>query len=297
MTRILVTGIHGQVGFELLRACQPLGEVVGLDRQTLDLTDSQAIRRVLREAKPDVILNPAAYTAVDQAEQDERSATAINGDAVAVMAEEVARLNALFVHYSTDYVFDGSKGGAYTETDTPNPQSAYGRSKLAGEQALQASKADWLCLRTSWVYAARGKNFLRTILRLAAEREELRIVADQVGAPTSARLIAEATAQALRTAQQERSGGRFTSSILHLSASGATTWHDFATQIVDHYRASHPDRPLAVRAIHPITTADYPLPARRPACSRLDNTAFQQRFSLHLPDWAVGMRLCLAELG
>lgn len=297
MTRILVTGIHGQVGFELLRACQPLGEVVGLDRQALDLTDPQAIRRVLREAKPDVILNPAAYTAVDQAEQDERTATAINGDAVAVMAEEAARLRALFVHYSTDYVFDGCKDGAYTETDTPNPQSAYGRSKLAGEQALQASKADWLCLRTSWVYAARGKNFLRTILRLAAEREELRIVADQVGAPTSARLIAEATAQTLSNAQHERSTGHFISSILHLSASGATTWHGFATQIVDGHRALHPDRPLAVRAIHAITTADYPLPARRPASSRLDNTALQQRFSLHLPDWAIGTRLCLAELG
>ncbi len=232
MTRILVTGVNGQVGFELLRACQPLGEVIGLDRRALDLTDPQAIRRVLREAKPDVILNPAAYTAVDQAEQDERTATAINGDAVAVMAEEAARLKALFVHYSTDYVFDGTKDGAYTETDTPNPQSAYGRSKLAGEQALQASQADWLCLRTSWVFASRGKNFLRTILRLAAEREELRIVADQVGAPTSARLLEAATAPVLPRARDERHNTNFASQILHLTAAGKTTWHGFANRIV-----------------------------------------------------------------
>ncbi len=296
MTRILVTGIHGQVGFELLRACQPLGEVVGLDRQALDLTDPQAIRRVLREAKPDVILNPAAYTAVDQAEQDERTATAINGDAVAVMAEEAARLNALFVHYSTDYVFDGSKDGAYTETDTPNPQSAYGRSKLVGEQALQASRADWLCLRTSWVYAARGKNFLRTILRLAAEREELRIVADQVGAPTSARLIAEATAQIVGRAQLERRSEGFDAQLLHLSAAGTTTWHGFAEAIVASARTQGGLPALKVGTITAINTEDYPLPAPRPKNSRLDCTRLRVRYGLELPQWARGVDLCIAEL-
>jgi len=296
VTRILVTGIHGQVGFELLRACQPLGEVVGLDRQTLDLTDPQAIRRVLREAKPDVILNPAAYTAVDQAEQDERTATAINGDAVAVMAEEAARLNALFVHYSTDYVFDGNKDGAYTETDTPNPQSAYGRSKLAGEQALQASKADWLCLRTSWVYAARGKNFLRTILRLAAEREELRIVADQVGAPTSARLIAEATAQIVGQSRRQTDRERFTPGIYHLTAAGSTSWHGFAQAIVDRARKSPSAPPLKVELITPIRTEDYPLPAKRPRNSRMSTAAFEARFGLKLPAWEVGVALGLEEL-
>ena len=296
MTRILVTGVNGQVGFELLRACQPLGEVIGLDRRALDLTDPQAIRRVLREAKPDVILNPAAYTAVDQAEQDERTATAINGDAVAIMAEEAARLKALFVHYSTDYVFDGTKDGAYTETDTPNPQSAYGRSKLAGEQALQASQADWLCLRTSWVFASRGKNFLRTILRLAAEREELRIVADQVGAPTSARLIAEATAQIVGRTRHRNDRANFESGIYQLTAAGSTSWHGFAQTIV--HEAQHAPSPPALKAarIIPISTEEYPLPARRPRNSRMSCAAAEARFDLKLPPWERGVALSIAEL-
>ena len=297
MTRILVTGVNGQVGFELLRACQPLGEVIGLDRRALDLTDPQAIRRVLREAKPDVILNPAAYTAVDRAEQDERTATAINGDAVAIMAEEAARLKALFVHYSTDYVFDGAKDGAYTETDTPNPQSAYGRSKLAGEQALQASQADWLCLRTSWVFASRGKNFLRTILRLAAEREELRIVADQVGAPTSARLIAEATAQVLPRARDERHNTNFASQILHLTAAGKTTWHGFANRIVESAHQRNDLPALRVRSIAAIRTEDYPLPAPRPRNSQLAGARLRGRYALELPEWSRGVELCIAEIG
>lgn len=292
--KILVTGAAGQVGWELVRSLQPLGEVIGADREQINLAQPDAIRSALRAMRPRVIVNAAAYTAVDQAEKDEKAAIAVNGVAVEVIAAEAARLGALLVHYSTDYVFDGTRQSPYRESDVPNPINSYGRSKLAGEQALRESPADWLCLRTSWIFAARGRNFLQTVLRLASEREELRIVADQVGAPTSARLVADATAQVVKQALGERDRGVFGSAVLHLTASGATSWHGFADRIV----ASAPALALSpkVRRIVPIATADYPLPAPRPGNSRLDCGLIERRFGLALPAWEVGVDLCLAEM-
>lgn len=287
---ILVTGRNGQVGWELVRALLPLGRVHACAHAELDLADAAAVRRKLDEARPDVIVNAAAYTAVDKAESEPEQANAVNAAAPALLAQEAARRGALLIHYSTDYVYDGAKAAPYVETDPTNPLGAYGRSKLAGEAGIRAAGADHLIFRTSWVYAARGANFLRTILRLAAEREELRIVADQIGAPTWARLIAEATAHALRQAMQERSGGTFDSGVFHLAAAGETSWHGFASAIVAGRSG------LRVKAVMPITTADYPLPAPRPANSRLDTGAFRARFGLTLPDWREGLQLCLEEI-
>ena len=287
---ILVTGRNGQVGWELVRALLPLGRVHACAHAELDLADAAAVRRKLDEARPDVIVNAAAYTAVDKAESEPEQANAVNAAAPALLAQEAARRGALLIHYSTDYVYDGAKAAPYVETDPTNPLGAYGRSKLAGEAGIRAAGADHLIFRTSWVYAARGANFLRTILRLAAEREELRIVADQIGAPTWARLIAEATAHALRQAMQERSGGTFDSGVFHLAAAGETSWHGFASAIVAGRSG------LRVKAVMPITTADYPLPAPRPANSRLDTGAFRARFGLVLPDWRDCLQLCLEEL-
>lgn len=296
MSVILLTGKNGQVGWELQRSLLPLGRVVAVDRRELDLADADALRRRLDELRPDIIVNAAAYTAVDQAEREPDAARAINATAPAVMAEDAARRGTLLVHYSTDYVFDGTKAGPYEESDGPNPLNAYGRSKLAGEEAVQASGAGHLILRTSWVYSSRGSNFLRTMLRLAAEREELRIVADQVGAPTWARFLAEATAQAVRQAMQERRGGNFESGVFHLTSAGETSWHGFASAILER-AASLPGAPgYRVKALTPIATAEYPLPAVRPANSRLRTDRFRARFGLETPSWEECLQLCLEEI-
>jgi dTDP-4-dehydrorhamnose reductase len=287
---ILLTGKNGQVGWELARALLPLGRVHAFGHAELDLADAAAVRRTLDEVRPDIIANAAAYTAVDKAEGEPEQANAVNAAAPALLAHEAARRGALLIHYSTDYVFDGAKSTPYVETDATNPLGAYGRSKLAGEAGIRAAGCDHLIFRTSWVYAARGANFLRTILRLAAERDELRVVNDQVGAPTWARLIAEATAHALRQAMQERSGGTFASGVYHLTAAGETSWHGFASAIVAGRSG------LRVKTVTPITTAEYPLPAPRPANSRLDTGAFRARFGLALPDWRDCLKLCLEEL-
>jgi len=287
---ILLTGRNGQVGWELARALLPLGRVHAFGHAELDLADAAAVRRKLDELRPDVIVNAAAYTAVDKAESEPEQANAVNAAAPALLAQEAASRGALLIHYSTDYVYDGAKAAPYVESDPTAPLGAYGRSKLAGEEGIRASGCDHLIFRTSWVYAARGANFLRTILRLAAEREELRIVADQVGAPTWARLIAEATAHALRQALQERSGGKFASGIFHLTAAGETSWHGFAAAIVAGRSG------LRVRQVTPIRTADYPTPAQRPANSRLATGAFRARFGLVLPDWRDCLKLCLEEI-
>jgi dTDP-4-dehydrorhamnose reductase len=287
---ILLTGKNGQVGWELQRTLQPLGKVAACGHAELDLADAAAVRRKLDEVRPDVIVNAAAYTAVDKAESEPEQAHAVNAAAPALLAQEAARRGALLIHYSTDYVYDGAKAAPYVETDRTNPLGAYGRSKLAGEEGIRASGCDHLIFRTSWVYAARGANFLRTILRLAAEREELRIVMDQIGAPTWARLIAEATALALRQALAERRHGRFESGLFHLACAGETSWHGFASAIVAGRSG------LRVKTVTPITTADYPLPAPRPANSRLDTGAFRARFGLALPDWRDCLPLCLEEI-
>jgi len=293
--RLLVTGATGQVGWELSRNLMPLGEVIAVGRTRCDLSRPETVPALISETRPDVIVNAAAYTAVDKAEQEEALAMTVNATAVGVLAQEARKVNALLIHYSTDYVFDGAKSASYTENDTPNPINAYGRSKLAGELAIRQVGCDHLILRTSWVYAARGRNFVKTILHLAAEREELKIVADQFGAPTSARLIADATAAILARLSGRQSwhvnGGTY-----HLSAGGETSWHGFATAILAAARAAQPAGALKSQRVLPITTADYPLPARRPRNSRLDCTRLYSTFGLHLPDWRAAFTLTLAEL-
>ncbi|MCS6786362.1 MAG: dTDP-4-dehydrorhamnose reductase [Thiobacillaceae bacterium] len=287
MQTILLTGVTGQVGWELWRALSPLGRVVALDNNALDLTDADAIRRAVSQHKPSLIVNPAAYTAVDRAEQERETAYAVNATAPAVLAEQAKGCGAILVHYSTDYVFDGAKPEPYVEEDTPNPLNAYGASKLAGEEAIRASGVRHLILRTSWVYGTRGHNFLLTMQRLMREREELRIVDDQVGAPTWSRLIAEATALILaqclspaRGADRPEPWGTY-----HLTCSGATSWFGFAQAIAE--LGGHPTR------LVPIPSSEYPTPARRPANSRLNNGKLARVFGLRLPDWREALRLCL----
>ena len=288
MTRILLTGTNGQVGYELQRSLQGLGEIVAVGREQMDLADLDRVREVIRTVKPTLIVNPAAYTAVDAAENDAQLAMRVNCDAPALMAEEARRLGAAMIHYSTDYVFDGTKDGPYTEKDPTCPVNVYGRTKLAGEQAIQAAGIDHLILRTSWVYGARGKNFLLTVLRLARERDELRIVADQHGSPTWCRTIADSTAHIVAQAARGGPGGRSweeVSGIYHMTAQGATTWHGFAGAIVAHPSVAR--KPL----VTPIATADYPLPAPRPSNSVLDCTRFIDTFCA-LPQWDAALRLC-----
>jgi dTDP-4-dehydrorhamnose reductase len=291
--RLLVTGANGQVGRELTRSLMPLGEVIALDRSRCDLARPDTIPAVVRNVRPDVIVNAAAYTAVDRAEADEELATRVNGTAAGVLAQEGRESGALLVHYSTDYVFDGTKAAPYVEDDPPAPISAYGRSKLAGELAVRAAGGDHVILRTSWVFAAHGHNFLNTILRLARERDELRIVADQVGAPTWARDIADATARVIERAQRERDQAQFSSATLHMTAAGATSWHGFAQAILNGARDLVPTPP-AVRAI---ATEDFPTPARRPKNSRLCCDRLRERYGVALPDWTAALRLCLVDRG
>jgi dTDP-4-dehydrorhamnose reductase len=293
--KILLLGKNGQVGWELNRSLMTLGTVIALDRSQCDLSRPETIPDVVRTIKPDVIINTAAYTAVDKAEEEEALATTINGTSVGVIAEEARKLNALLIHYSTDYVFDGTKPEPYNEADVPNPVNAYGRSKLAGEQSIIQSGCDYLILRTTWVYAARGNNFLKTMLRLAQGRKELRVVADQYGAPTWARNISDVTAHVLAAAQKERRAGEFTSSIYHLSASGKTTWHGFSSAIIE--RARHLDiaGDIITQKVLPIATEDYPLPAPRPKNSQLDSSPLAVRFGLIMPEWHNAMELCLDE--
>jgi dTDP-4-dehydrorhamnose reductase len=294
--KILLTGRNGQVGYELERTLQGLGDIVAVDRSRMDLADPDQVRKVIQAVKPKLIVNAAAYTAVDLAENESDLAMRTNAEAPAIMAAEAKKLDAAIIHYSTDYVFDGSKAGAYVEDDVPNPQNAYGRSKLAGEQAIQASGVPHLILRTSWVYGTRGKNFLRTIQRLAQERGELRIVADQFGAPTWCRTIAETTAQIITqlnafSRQDERNGiaedlWRAHSGLYHLTAQGQTSWHGFAEAIVAH--PSVINKPTVVA----IATQDYPLPAKRPQNSLLSSEKLIRTFC-SLPAWDEALKLCL----
>jgi dTDP-4-dehydrorhamnose reductase len=291
--KILLTGKNGQVGWELQRTLAPLGEVVAVDRQPLDLGNPDSIRSVIREVKPDLIVNPAAYTAVDKAESETELAMAVNGIAPGIMAEEAKKLGAALIHYSTDYVFDGSKSSPYTEEDTPNPLNVYGKTKLAGEQAIQAVGVPHLILRTSWVYGMRGRNFLLTILRLAKERDELKIVDDQIGAPTWSRMIAEATAQILAQSVLPLPHHPLpiaeVSGVYNLTAAGRTSWRGFTQAIVENAQAG-------TRVI-PILTADYPLPAPRPLFSRLAGEKLTRNFGMKLPPWEESLALCMAEVG
>lgn len=289
--KILVTGKTGQVGYELARSLQCAGEVVAVGSAEMDLRKPDQVREVIRRVKPQLIINPAAYTAVDLAEKEPALAMAINGEAPAVMAEEARRLGAAMIHFSTDYVFDGSKTGAYVEADVPNPQNVYGQTKLAGEQALQASGVPCLIFRTSWVYGMRGKNFLLTILRLAQERDELRIVADQHGAPTWSRTLAQACAEVvaqMRSAADREDWWHRHAGLYHLTAQGQTSWHGFAEAIL---RQAQLDKKPALM---PIPSSSYPTPARRPANSVLSCTLFEDNFC-RLPAWDQALALCLEK--
>lgn len=291
--KILLTGKNGQVGFELRRSLALLGEIVAVDAAECDLADASAIRRLVHDVQPSVIVNPAAYTAVDKAEGDAGAAHAVNAGAPGVLAEEASRLGALLVHYSTDYVFDGSKAGEYLEDDAPNPQSVYGASKLAGEQAVREACQRHVILRTSWVVGAHGGNFAKTMIRLASEREALNVVADQFGAPTSAALLADLTAHLVRQATQ---GDTFPYGTYHAVAGGVTNWHEYACYVIDRARAAGLPIKVAADAIRPIATSDYPTPARRPANSRLSTRKLQETFNLRLPEWREGLDHILDQI-
>jgi len=292
--RLLLTGRNGQVGFELQRALAVLGEVIAIDSEDCDLADEDAIRRVVQTIRPDVIVNPAAYTAVDKAESEPAVAQAINARAPGVLAKEAKTLGALLVHYSTDYVFDGSKAGAYQESDTPNPSSVYGATKLAGERAIASAGCRHLILRTSWVVGTHGGNFAKTMLRLAGERDTLSVVADQYGAPTSAALLADLTAHLVREAQ--RTPADFPYGLYHAVAAGETNWHAYACHVIERARTAGKAIRVAPDAIRPITTSDYPTPAKRPANTRLDTSLLRETFGLHLPDWKIGVDHILDQI-
>jgi dTDP-4-dehydrorhamnose reductase len=295
MSTVLLTGAGGQVGWELARALMPLGTVVMPGRERCDLARPETLAKLVDEVRPQIIVNAAAYTAVDQAEKEPDLAMTVNADAPGELAAAGRKHGALLVHYSTDYVFDGRKAAPYLEDDPPNPLGAYGRSKLAGEEAIRAAGGDFLIFRTSWVYSARGRNFARTILRLAGELKTLQVVDDQVGAPTWARLVAETTALALHRDLALRRRGAFQSGLLNLTASGATSWHGFASAIVS--AARERNAPLKCREVAPIPTAKYPLLARRPANSRLYCGMLKVRYGLAMPSWETGLRLVMDELG
>ena len=292
--RLLVIGANGQVGCELRQSLAPLGEVIALDRAACDLARPAEVARILRAATPDVIVNAAAYTAVDRAEQEEELATLINGTAVGEIAQAARQLGALLIHYSTDYVFDGRKDAPYAEDDVPSPISAYGRSKLAGERAIAQCGGRYLIVRTSWIYAARGHNFLKTVLRLARERDELRMVDDQIGAPTWARDLAAATAVMTRQARQEIARDDFESGLFHVTGSGATSWFVFAQAVV---KQAEQSGLLARKSkIVPIASSEYPVAATRPKNSRLSGARARHRFQIALPEWEQSLAVCMREL-
>ncbi|WPN48568.1 dTDP-4-dehydrorhamnose reductase [Pseudomonas sp. P8_241] len=293
--KILLLGKNGQVGWELQRSLAPLGELIALDRNKVDglcgdLSDLGALRATIQQVKPDIIVNAAAYTAVDKAESETELADLVNGRASQLLADEAAILGAWLIHYSTDYVFSGQGDTPWQETDEVSPVNHYGTSKLAGEQAIIASGCKYLIFRTSWVYGARGNNFAKTMLRLAKDRETLNVIADQVGAPTGADLIADVTALAIQQILQrpELAG------LYHLTASGEVSWHGYASYVIGFAQAN--GEPLAVRAINPIETSDYPTPARRPLNSRLNTQKLRDNFSLHLLDWQTGVTRMLREV-
>ena len=293
--RILLTGANGQVGWELRRTLSSLGEVVALDSQAMNLADAVVVRQKVREIAPAIIVNPAAYTAVDKAETEVELARAVNAIAPGLLAEEAGTLDALLVHYSTDYVFNGSGTTPWREDDACDPLNVYGATKLAGERAIQASGCRHLIFRTSWVYGARGSNFLLTMRRLMRERPELKIVADQIGAPTWCRDLAEATAQILSQLVSPLRGLRMDEpwGIYHMTNSGETSWHGFAEaiQALDEF-----DETCAPAHLLPIPGSDYPTPARRPLNSRLNNDRLEQTFGLRLPDWRSALALCVNEM-
>ncbi len=294
--KILLLGKNGQLGWELQRSLAPLGELVALDRHSQnlcgDLTNLQGLAQMVQALRPDLIVNAAAHTAVDKAESEPELARAINALAAGVLAQEANRIGAWLIHYSTDYVFDGSGNRPWNETDTPAPLSVYGQTKLEGERLIQAAGAKHLIFRTSWVYAARGGNFAKTMLRLAQERERLTVIDDQWGAPTGAELLADVTAHAIRhVLQRPRDAG-----IYHLAANGETTWNGYAKHVLDQAALAQPAIKLVAKEVAAVLTSAFPTPARRPHNSRLDTGKLQATFGLRLPPWQQGVDRMLAEI-
>lgn len=296
MSRFLLLGKDGQVGWELQRALAPLGEVIALGREECNLADPGMVQSVVRETSPSVIVNAAAYTAVDKAQSEPDLARAVNSIAPGILAREAALLDTLLVHYSTDYVFDGSKPTPYIEDDETGPLNVYGSTKLAGEDAIRASGCRHLVFRTSWVYAARGGNFARTMLRLATERNELKVVCDQIGAPTSAELIADVTALCLYRLNQDPRFAEQASGIYHLVAGGETSWHGYASWVI----AEAQKHGMSLRAgpdqVHAIPSSEYPTPAARPANSRLDSSKLCRTFGIIMPPWQLHAARLIAEI-
>ncbi len=294
--KILLFGKSGQVGWELQRALAPLGELVALDADSpewhADFTDPEALAATVRAVAPTWIVNAAAHTAVDKAESEPELALAINATAPGVLAREAAAIGATLLHYSTDYVFDGSGSTPWVEDAATGPLGVYGATKLAGEEAIRHSGCTHLILRTSWVYAARGGNFAKTMLKMAAERDALKVIADQIGAPTGAELLADVSAHALRQiAGQPQLSGTY-----HVAAAGQTSWHGYALYVIERARAAgHPIR-VAREAVEAVPTSAFPTPAQRPRNSRLDTRKLQGSFDLHLPAWQVGVDRLLAEI-
>jgi len=294
--KILLFGKNGQVGWELQRSLAPMGELISLDsgskNRSGDFTDLDGLAKTVRDVKPDVIVNAAAHTAVDKAETEAELARTINALAPGMLAREAKSANAWLIHYSTDYVFDGSGDRPWLETDATGPLSVYGATKLEGEQLIQQSGCRHLIFRTSWVYGARGGNFARTMLRLARERDSLNVIDDQFGAPTGADLLADVTAHAIRSAGQRNE----LSGLYHLVAGGVTSWHGYATFVLDFAQRTGIQLKIAADAIKPVPTTAYPTPARRPLNSRMDSTKLKQSFDLHLPPWQDGVARMLSEV-
>ena len=294
--KILLFGKGGQVGWELQRSLAPLGEVVAVDFDSTDFcgdfTNLAGLTETVRQVRPNIIVNAAAHTAVDKAESEPDLARTINALAPGVIADEAQKLGAWLVHYSTDYVFDGSGSQAWKESDTPAPLSVYGQTKFEGEQAVAANCAKHLIFRTSWVYAARGGNFAKTMLRLSKERDSLNVIDDQIGAPTGADLLADITSLALQRVQTQPE----LAGLYHLVASGSTSWHGYATLVIEHARSAGVDIKTAQNAIHIIATQAYPTLVRRPLNSRLDTFKLQTAFNLHLPPWQQGVTRMLTEI-
>ncbi|MBA1360443.1 dTDP-4-dehydrorhamnose reductase [Burkholderia gladioli] len=291
---ILVTGANGQVGWELIRALAPLGKVVAAGRELADLSKPASLRSLVLELRPTVVVNAAAYTAVDRAESEESLATLINGEAPGVLADATREVGGLFVHYSTDYVFDGVQGN-YGEQEATRPLNAYGRSKLAGERAIAEAGGNWLTFRTAWVYATRAENFFLTMLRLATRHEQLSVVADQTGTPTSARLIATLTAHAVAQSLGRMREGNFVSDLYHMTANGGTNRHGFVESIVEVARAAFPDGAIKANRIMPVSSDQFPTPAARPKNSVLDNRKFDACFGLDRPEWQDDLRNAVTD--
>ncbi len=294
MKTILLFGKNGQIGWELQRSLAPLGRIISVGRGECDLTMPDQVQAVVRHYQPEIIVNAAAYTAVDKAETDIDAARTVNAIVPGVLATEAKKLSAWLVHYSTDYVFDGSKQGSYVEDDATQPLSIYGTTKLEGEQAIKQSDCHYFIFRTSWVFAARGNNFAKTILRLAKDRDTLKIIADQHGAPTSAELIADITSICLRDVLQP--GGETKQGLYHLAAAGETTWHGFASFVLEQAEKSGKAIKCKAANVAEIPTSDYPLPAQRPSNSRLNTLKLQQTFNLNLPEWHYHAERMLTEI-